>query len=42
MLTTGFAHGSVLANAEKVINAIKTGAIKHIFLVGGCDGARCV
>ena len=40
MLTTGFAHGSVLANAEKVINAIKTGAIKHIFLVGGCDGAH--
>lgn len=40
MLTTGFAHGSVIANAEKVINAIKTGAIKHIFLVGGCDGAH--
>lgn len=40
MMTTGFAHGSVLANAEKVINAIKTGAIKHIFLVGGCDGAH--
>lgn len=40
MLTTGFAHGSVLANAEKVINAIKKGAIKHIFLVGGCDGAH--
>lgn len=40
MLTTGFAHGIVLANAEKVISAMKAGAIKHIFLVGGCDGAH--
>ena len=40
MLTTGFAHGAMLANAEKVISAIKAGAIKHIFLVGGCDGAH--
>ena len=40
MLTTGFAHGTVLANADKVISAIKEGAIKHIFLAGGCDGAH--
>lgn len=40
MLTTGFAHGTVLANADKVISAIKAGAVKHIFLVGGCDGAH--
>lgn len=40
MLTTGFAHGTVLANAEKIIDAIKKGTIKHIFLVGGCDGAH--
>lgn len=40
MLTTGFAHDAVLANAEKVISAIKQGDIKHIFLVGGCDGAH--
>lgn len=40
MLATGFAHGAVLANAEKVISAIKTGAVRHIFLVGGCDGAH--
>ena len=39
MLTTGFAHGTVLANADKVISEIKEGAIKHIFLVGGCDCA---
>ncbi len=40
ILTTGFAHGTVLANADKVIRAIKDGAVKHIFLVGGCDGAH--
>ncbi len=40
ILTTGFAHGTVLANAEKIVSAIKKGAIKHIFLVGGCDGAH--
>lgn len=37
---TGFAHNAVLANADKVIDAVKTGAIKHFFLVGGCDGAK--
>lgn len=37
---TGFAHNAVLSNAETVIEAVKTGAIKHFFLVGGCDGAR--
>lgn len=40
MLTTGFAHGTLLANAEKIIQAIKDGAVRHIFLVGGCDGAH--
>lgn len=40
MVTTGFAHGTVLANADKVIAAIKNGDIKRILLVGGCDGAH--
>lgn len=40
MLTTGFAHGTVLANAEKIVEAVKNGDIKHFFLVGGCDGAH--
>ncbi len=40
MLTTGFGHSSVLANADKLIGAVKNGKIKHIFLVGGCDGAN--
>lgn len=39
-LTTGFARNTVLGVADKVIDAVKAGAIKHFFLVGGCDGAR--
>ncbi|MDR3341566.1 MAG: hydroxylamine reductase [Treponema sp.] len=39
-VTTGFAHGTVLSVAETVIAAVKAGAIKHFFLVGGCDGAK--
>ncbi|GHV93697.1 hydroxylamine reductase [Spirochaetia bacterium] len=39
-LSTGFAHNAVLSLADTVINAVKAGAIKHFFLVGGCDGAR--
>ncbi|GLI52059.1 hypothetical protein TSYNTROOL_21450 [Tepidanaerobacter syntrophicus] len=37
---TGFARNAVLGVADKVIEAVKAGDIKHIFLVGGCDGAR--
>lgn len=37
---TGFAHNTVLSVADQVIDAVKAGAIKHFFLVGGCDGAR--
>lgn len=40
MLMTGFAHGAVLSAADTVIGAIKSGKVKHIFLVGGCDGAH--
>ena len=39
-VTTGFARGTVLSVADKVIDAVKTGAIQHFFLVGGCDGAK--
>lgn len=39
-VTTGFAHGTVLSVADKVIDGVKTGKISHFFLVGGCDGAR--
>ena len=37
---TGFGHGAVLGVADQVIEAVKNGAIRHFFLVGGCDGAR--
>lgn len=39
-LTVGFSHNFVLNMADKIIENIKQGAIKHIFLVGGCDGAK--
>ena len=40
ILTVGFGHNTVLSVADKVIDAVKSGALKHIFLVGGCDGAK--
>ncbi|WP_305907908.1 hydroxylamine reductase [Methylomarinum sp. Ch1-1] len=38
-ITIGFGRDTVMSVADKVIDAVKTGAIKHFFLVGGCDGA---
>jgi hydroxylamine reductase len=34
----GFAHDQVFALADKVVDAVKTGAIKKFFVMGGCDG----
>jgi hydroxylamine reductase len=39
-ILTGFGHNAVLGVADKVIDAVKAGAIRHFFLVGGCDGAK--
>ena len=39
-VTTGFGRAAVLAAADQVVQGVKTGAIRRIFLVGGCDGAR--
>jgi hydroxylamine reductase len=36
----GFAHNTVMSVADKVINAVKGNAIRHFFLVAGCDGAK--
>jgi hydroxylamine reductase len=36
----GFARNAVMGVADKVIEAVKGGAIKHFFLVAGCDGAK--
>ena len=34
----GFAHNQVMQLSNKIVNAVKTGAIKHFFVMGGCDG----
>lgn len=34
----GFAHNQVMALADKVVEAVKTGAIKKFFVMAGCDG----
>jgi hydroxylamine reductase len=39
-IIVGFGHNAVLGVADKVIEAVKGGNIKHFFLVGGCDGAK--
>jgi hydroxylamine reductase len=39
-ITTGFAHNTVMSVAPTVIEAVKSGAIKRFFLIGGCDGAK--
>jgi len=39
-ILTGFHHIPVLGLAETVINAVKSGAVRHFFLIGGCDGAK--
>ena len=38
--TTGFGRHAVLNAAGQVVEAVKSGSIRHFFLVGGCDGAR--
>ena len=39
-LSTGYGHDTVLSVADNLIEALEKGTIKHIFLVGGCDGAK--
>jgi hydroxylamine reductase len=39
-VTVGFARNTVLGVADKVVGAVKSGAIRHFFLVAGCDGAK--
>jgi hydroxylamine reductase len=38
--TVGFGHNTVIGIANKIVDAVKAGKIKHFFLVGGCDGAK--
>ena len=37
---TGFARNAILSSAGEIVDAVKSGAIRHFFLVAGCDGAR--
>ena len=39
-ITIGFARNAVLGVADTVVNAVKSGDIRHFFLIGGCDGAK--
>ncbi|MCW2277598.1 hydroxylamine reductase [Heliophilum fasciatum] len=39
-ILVGFGRNAVLGVADKVIDAVKAGAIRHFFLIGGCDGAK--
>lgn len=36
----GFGRNAVMGVADKVVDAVKSGAIRHFFLVAGCDGAK--
>jgi hydroxylamine reductase len=36
----GFARNTILSVADKVVDAVKTKELRHILLVGGCDGAK--
>ncbi|MFO0863082.1 MAG: hydroxylamine reductase [Gemmataceae bacterium] len=38
--TIGFHHSVVLGLADKVVEAVKSGAIQKFFVIGGCDGAE--
>lgn len=39
-ILVGFGHNAVLSVAPTVVEAVKSGALKHFFLIGGCDGAK--
>ena len=39
-ILVGFGHKAVLGVAGQVVEAVKAGAIRHFFLIGGCDGAK--
>lgn len=39
-ILVGFGHKTTLSNAEKIVSAVNDGNIKHLFVIGGCDGAR--
>ena len=38
-ILVGFGHAAALSQADKIVEAVKGGQIRHFFLIGGCDGA---
>ncbi len=40
VITVGFGRNAVLSAADKVVDLVQSGKIRHFFLVGGCDGAK--
>ncbi|MBO5459142.1 MAG: hydroxylamine reductase [Lachnospira sp.] len=39
-ILVGFGHHAALSCADKIVEAVKSGKLRHFFLIGGCDGAR--
>lgn len=39
-ILVGFGHHAMLSYADKIVQAVESGKLRHFFLIGGCDGAR--
>lgn len=39
-ILVGFGHHATLSYADKIVQAVESGKLRHFFLIGGCDGAR--
>ena len=39
-ILVGFGHHATLGYADAIVDAVKSGKLRHFFLIGGCDGAR--
>lgn len=39
-ILVGFGHHATLSYANEIVEAVKSGKVRHFFLIGGCDGAR--
>lgn len=39
-ILVGFSHHATLSYADKIVQAVESGKLRHFFLIGGCDGAR--
>lgn len=39
-ILVGFGHHATLSYADRIVQAVESGKLRHFFLIGGCDGAR--